>query len=480
MYRTVILTAIVVGLIMPTGLVAQWEPDVRLTDDAFESVTSFNNAWCVACSGNTVHVVWHDDRGGDSQIYYKRSTDNGTTWGPDTDLTVDPAWSERPSITVCDTIVHVVWYDGRLGPPRIFYKRSLDSGTSWGPDVSLTPTAGVSYHPSVAVSDSIVHVAWTDMSAGPQIYYTRSLDNGTTWETDRLITPAAPPAGKNLASVAVSDSVVHVTWMDMRAAPQIYYTRSLDYGVTWETDRSISPVSSQFPSVAVSGSTVHVAYADFRLGASAPQIYYLRSLDDGTNWETEVMVSGDTASWYPSIAVSGSNVHVVWPDNRNGDPSEIYYRCSFDNGTNWGSEARLTDNPSESREPSVAVSDSAVHAVWHDNRDGNWEIYYKRNPTGNIGIAEQKKTYADNFHTLSVPTFFSDHVTMAFAHTAQGPLRVVLYDISGAAVFSEDYPSVPSLLTLENTRISGLSSGIYFLCIGVEGQTETRKLIKLD
>ncbi|UCG93447.1 MAG: T9SS type A sorting domain-containing protein [candidate division WOR-3 bacterium] len=221
------------------------------------------------------------------------------------------------------------------------------------------------------------------MSVGPQIYYTRSLDNGTTWEAERNITPTAPLAGKNLAAVAVSDSIVHVTWMDFRFGPQIYYTRSLDNGTTWEIDRSITPVPSQFSSVAVSDSIVHVVYADFRFGPSVPKIFYIRSLNDGTNWETEIQLADDSASWYPSVAVSGSIVHVVWPDNRHGDTSEIYYKRSTDNGTTWETDIRLTDNPSESREPSVAVSGSYVHAVWHDSRDGNWEIYYKRNPTGN-------------------------------------------------------------------------------------------------
>jgi hypothetical protein len=377
------LLTIAIGLLVPVVLSAQWEPDVRLTNDPFESITSFDNAWCVASFGANVHVVWHDNRDGNTEIYYKRSTDNGTTWEMDTRITDNVAWSERPSVAVCDSIIHVVWYDGRLGPPRIFYKRSLDYGTTWGSDISLTPSVGVAYHPSVAIADSIVHVVWTDMSAGPQIYYTRSLDNGTTWEAERIITPSAPPAGKNLASVAVSDSIVHVTWMDMRADPRIYYTRSLDNGTTWELDRSITSTTSQFASVAVSDSIVHVVYADFRFGPDVPKIYYIRSLDDGTTWGAETMLADDSASWYPSVAVSGSCVHAVWPDNRNGDPSEIYYRRSVDNGTSWDADIRLTDNVSESREPSVAVCGSHVHVVWHDNRDGNWEIYYKRNPTGN-------------------------------------------------------------------------------------------------
>jgi len=473
------LLLIAAGLFMPFMLLAQWESDTRLTYDSLESVTSFNNARCVAASGANIHVVWHDNRDGNTEIYHKRSIDYGTTWGVDERLTTDASWSERPSIALSDSIVHVVWYDGRLGSPRVFYKRSLDNGATWGPDTALTSASGVAYHPSVAVTGSIVHVVWTDMRAGPQIYYTRSLDNGTTWETDRIITPAAPAAGKNLASVAVSDSIVHVVWMDMRASPQTYYTRSFDNGVTWETDKSITPAPSQFPSVAVLDSIVHVAYADFRHGSTTPQIYYTRSLDNGTTWETETQLAENYSSWYPSIAASSPMVHVAWPDNRNGDTSEIYYKCSADNGASWGADIRLTDNLSESREPSIVVSDSMVHAVWHDSRDANWEIYYKRNPTGNLGIAEQEKTLASLSRSFLAPSFFSDKIILRFDQERIEPLKITLYDIRGVPVFSSTYAFVPSLLSLNNTEIRHLASGVYFLCIDVNKQIETQKLIKL-
>jgi hypothetical protein len=474
-----LLIAIVIVLFMPFALFAQWQTDVRLTDDPSESVTCFSNAWGVASYGSTVHVVWHDDRDGNTEIYYTRSTDSGTNWETDVRITDDVSWSERPSIAVSDSIVHVAWYDGRLGPPRIFYTRSLDNGTTWGSDISLTPTAGVAYHPSIAVSDSIVHVVWTDMSAGPQIYYARSLDNGATWDPDTIITSGSPPAGKNLASVAVSDSIVHVVWMDMRADPQIYYTRSLDNGTTWEVDRGISPDSAQFPSVAVHDSVVHLVYADFRLGPAFPKIYYQHSLDNGTTWETEVMLADSFASWYPSVAVSDSKIHAVWLDSRHGDPSEVYYRRSMDNGITWDAEVRLTDNLSESKEVSVGVSDSIVHVVWHDDRDGNWEIYYKRNPTGNAGIEEKEKDLSSNLHTLFVPSFFNDRITLKFNQSEEGALRVALYDIRGVPVFSATYDFVPSLLSLRDERIQHLSPGVYFLSVDVNRRTETQKLIKL-
>jgi len=463
----------------PLTALAQWEPDVRLTNDPLDSITCFNNAKCVAAEGAVIHVVWHDNRDGNSEIYYKRSIDNGTTWGPDTRITDDSSWSERPSIAVRNSVVHVAWYDGRLGPPRIFYKRSLDNGTTWGADLSLTPTAGVAYHPSIAVSDAVVHIAWTDMSAGPQIYYTRSTDNGTIWETARNITPGSPPAGKNLASIAVADSRVHVTWMDYRSDAQIYYTRSLDYGVTWETDRSITPVPAQFASVAVSDCIVHVVYADFRFGSDTPKIYYTRSLNDGTDWEPEIPLAEAFCSWYPSVAVAGSDVHAVWLDDRHGDVAEVYYKRSMDAGANWEPDVRLTDDPSQSSEPSVAVAGTHVHVAWHDDRDGNWEIYYKRGETGGCGVEEEEGTFVSAPRALVVPSIFSGPVSVRLDGALRGPLKVGLYDVLGAPVWSETLGALPASMNVGGPRSARLAPGVYFLRIEADRQTEAHKLIKV-
>ncbi|RPI17249.1 MAG: hypothetical protein EHM58_10000 [Ignavibacteriae bacterium] len=51
---------------------AQWQNDVRLTDDIGYSSASFNNARCIASNGDNVHVVWFDNRDFNEEIYYIR------------------------------------------------------------------------------------------------------------------------------------------------------------------------------------------------------------------------------------------------------------------------------------------------------------------------------------------------------------------------------------------------------------------------
>ena len=363
---------------------AQWQPDVRLTNDPAESLTSYN--WCIASSGLVVHVVWQDFRDGanNSEIYYKRSTDGGVSWGADTRLTNNAGNSYNPSVAVSGSVVHVVWHDIRDANFEIYYKRSTDGGVSWGADIRLTNNFAPSYYPSVAVSGSAVHVVWHDSRDGNnQIYYKLSTDGGTSWGADTRLTNNSTIS--QYPSVSVSGQVVHLVWEDRRDGnPEIYYKRSTDGGSSWGADTRLTnnSAASLFPSVSVSGEVVHVVWNDERHGNY--EIYYKRSTDGGTSWGADTRLTNDPySSEFPSVAVSGSAVHVVWHDSRDGS-TEIYYKRSTDGGVNWGADTRLTNNSAFSGYSSVAVSGSAVHVVWYDFRDGNNEIYYKRDPTGNM------------------------------------------------------------------------------------------------
>jgi hypothetical protein len=177
---------------------------------------------------------------------------------------------------------------------------------------------------------------------------------------------------------------VHVVWQDNRDGnDETYYKRSTDGGATWGSDTRLTndDSSSVQPSIAVAGAAVHVVWNDDRDGNS--EIYYKRSTDGGATWGSDTRLTSNAAnSLYPSVAVAGAAVHVVWHDDRDGN-YEIYYKRSTTSGATWSSDTRLTNDTGDSYSPSVAVSGAAVHVVWRDDRDGNYEIYYKRDPTGN-------------------------------------------------------------------------------------------------
>jgi thiol-disulfide isomerase/thioredoxin len=113
-------------------ITAQWQPEIQLTNDSTSSYLSRNNARCIVADNSLINIVWTDLRDGRSQVYHKRSTDSGISWGIDSRLSNGPSESFDPSIAFDGQNLHVVWDDWRNGA-QVFYKRSSDGGSSWCP-----------------------------------------------------------------------------------------------------------------------------------------------------------------------------------------------------------------------------------------------------------------------------------------------------------------------------------------------------------
>lgn len=138
--------AVLITLLFSGNVLGQWQAELRLTEQSALSAGSYNNATKIALAGDTVHVVWHDERDGNREIYYKRSIDNGATWpaspAEDVRLTNATRQSEFPAIAVSGSNVYVVWQDPRSSANNdIYYIYSGDNGTTWSNDTNLTNLA---------------------------------------------------------------------------------------------------------------------------------------------------------------------------------------------------------------------------------------------------------------------------------------------------------------------------------------------------
>ena len=450
-----------------------------MTNNNSESLISSNNAWCVASSGPVVHVVWYDYRDGNSEIYYKRSIDGGVSWSADMQLTNDPASSWNPSVTVSGSVVHVVWQDDRNGNTEIYYKRSIDEGGSWEADTRLTNNASSSVSPSVTVSGPAVHVVWFDNRDGnEEIYYKRSLDFGGSWGTDIRMTNNT--AISRNPSVTASGSAAHVVWEDNREGNwEIYYKGSIDEGVNWDPDTRLTnnTANSWYPSVSSSGSDVHIVWSDDRDGNL--EIYYKGSINKGVNWDADTRLTNNSAaSRTPSVSVSGQAVHVVWDDRRGGASGEIYYKRSTDAGVSWIADTQLTVNFA-SQNPSVSVSGTAVHVVWRDYRDGNWEIYSKQNPTGNpVGIINISSEIPNEFSLgQNYPNPFNPATKIKFALHNKSFANLVIYDGLGREVETIVNEQLNAGIYEADWNASNFPSGVYFYKLTTGDFSKTNKML---
>ncbi|MFH1050342.1 MAG: T9SS type A sorting domain-containing protein [bacterium] len=454
-------------LILTVNIVkAEWEPDVRLTYDSATSQTSLNRDQSIAAQGNFVHVVWQDKRDGNLEIYYKRSTDQGLTWGDDVRITNDTADTKNPGIALSDNNVYIIFDDEREGNREIYFKKSTDYGNTWGEDVRLTFDNSASWCPSIEVSNSGVHVVWADERSGYQgdIYYKKSTDGGDSWSND--IALCNEIGGSYNVSLSVYNSNVNVVWNDTRSSSgQIFYIRSTDGGNSWTEDINISYLAalSWYPYIKSNPKTndLHLVWSQNIIGKL--QIFYQHSTNNGDFWIDDVCLRNDKEnSGWAALDVDNSNVHVVWQDSRSGN-DEIFYRKSTDNGKTWSDELLLTDNMvTMSLRPYIAISGSVVHVLWCDFRDGpGGEIYYKRNPTGNpVGVDEEYKK--DFFEIYPNPA--DDFILLDVDGKQFGKIQV--FSVLGKKVLETEI--------VDRIDVSMLHSGMYYFMI-TSGNNIVRK-----
>ena len=164
-------------------------------------------------SNNHIHVVWHDYTPGNYEIFYKKSTDGGATWTL-TRLTWNSSLSYNPAVAVdSNNHIHVVYYDSMPGNSEIFYKKSTDGGATWTLS-RLTWNSESSLSPAIATdSNNYIHVIWLDNNPGNyEIFYKQSIDGGTSWNLTRLTWNSGYSGSSAIASS--SNNHIHVVWYD--------------------------------------------------------------------------------------------------------------------------------------------------------------------------------------------------------------------------------------------------------------------------
>jgi len=357
-----------------------WTPAKRLT---WNSGISIHPALARDSSEN-IHIVWSDSSpAGSLEVFFKKSEDGGTTWSAARRLTWNSGGSYDPGIALDSTnAVHVVWHDDSPGNPEIYYRKSTDGGTTWSATQRLSWTSGNSFNSAIAIdSSNIIHVVWVDITPGKgEIYYSRSADQGTTWSVAQRLTWTSGSSNNPAMAIDATDAI-HLVWNDGTPGNvEIYYMQGTDGGATWSAAKRLTWTSgkSEIPAIATTGiSTLRLVWNDDTPGNH--DIYYKGSPDGGATWSSAQRLTWSTGdSEFPEIALDASGIiHVVWRDDTPGN-GEIYYKGSTDGGTTWSLLQRLTWNSGSSLYPVLAVDTSGtIHVVWQDSTPGNYELYYK-------------------------------------------------------------------------------------------------------
>ena len=96
----------------------------------------------IAASGDNVYVTWWDNKTGNWEVFFARSTDNGETFGDTINLSNAMGRSEDSNIAASEDNVYVTWWDNKTGTREVYFRASTDSGETFGNTIMLNSTSG--------------------------------------------------------------------------------------------------------------------------------------------------------------------------------------------------------------------------------------------------------------------------------------------------------------------------------------------------
>jgi hypothetical protein len=379
---------------------ATWKSIVNLSKNPGNSISPQ-----IAVSGSNVYVVWtqasaNEEEDAEADIFLRRSTDNGATWGSKINISMTSSpFSSGPRVVASGSNVYTTWVDDN----GVFIRRSTDNGATWQPKVDFSNTVNA---PEVAVSGSNVYIVWED---GNDIQLSRSTDGGATWKAAENISNNAGESAS--PHIAASGSNVHVAWENLTAGNgDILYRRSTDNGATWKSIVNLSnnPGDSRNSQLTVSGSKVYVVWTQFSSsGECEPSdIFFRGSTNNGATWGSKIKISSSGTNFgflctgaLPEVAASGSNVYISW---RDGGADDVFFRRSIDSGATWKSIVNLSNNAGTSDNPQIIAVGSNVFIAWTDSTPGNRDILLKRS-TDSGATWKAVKNLSNNSGNSNVP-----------------------------------------------------------------------------
>lgn len=372
----------------------------------------------LAAHGGRIYVAWQDNRSGIDNIYLAVSNDEGYTFSvrrvsdnpPGTVAEMRPDLALRPD----GAELFVTWQElcgvSDFGCGRIEMARFDAAGEKLGPDVRVdTGGDGAGkWNPSIAVArNGAPVVAWVDeRDHGPEaiplehIYCARSRDRGQSMGPSIRVDAGAPARNsvsldnKWAPQVAVRGRFIEVVWTDFRNYNWDVYGASSHHGLRFNANVRVDDAVGNErihgePAIAADRhGSWHVAWPDRRGNDPVTAIRYARGDAGGRRFGPSQRVDAAARSfdpdsdtpnnqWHPAIAADGSDVFVVWQDNRLGD-NDVFFARSQDRGESFDAAERVDDSgddPSNQYRPAIAVDDSAptgrmIYVAWEDERGG--------------------------------------------------------------------------------------------------------------
>lgn len=173
----------------------------------------------------------------------------------------------------------------------------------------------------------------------------------------------------------------------------IFYVTSSNEGASWSQKTQLTmngTANSGVSACQALDGTIWVVWASDRTGNY--EIFYKTSQNFGASWSNDTQLTFYSGrDLKPAIhQMSDESIWIVWSSDRSGG-YDLYRKLSYNNGTSWSDDIRLTIDSSLDKMPSLTqMSNNAIWIVWSSDRTGNYDLYYKT--SSNFGASWSEDT----------------------------------------------------------------------------------------
>lgn len=341
---------------------------------------SFNPSIAITNTGTAV-VAWNDNSYGNMEVMVSRTQDHGKTWSAPLNVSNNSGLSTFPTIEASpDGVLHMVYQDGDGGQSAIYYARSTNQGQSFSAPVKISASGNVAVNAHLSIdSTGNLYVAYSTVDT---LYIARSSNSGNTFsvQTQQRVKNYVYPQ----LAIGQSESV-HLTWVDNG---EIFYALSTQGGRSFSRALNVSNTagSSKAPSLGTDQfGNVYVTWAE-EITKQNTDVYLIKSANNGTSFDTAVNVTNNSGySIEPDLHVDANgNVHLAWQDTTPGN-YEAVYAYSADHANTFTPMLNIAPSEFGSLVTKVKTdSDGNIYITWDDNRDGDFEATVV---TGRLDIA---------------------------------------------------------------------------------------------
>ena len=121
----------------------------------------------------TVYVVWSDNSIGTYETFFTKSLDMGHTFSKGSVISSNLVRSLSPSISADGNNVYVVWSDNTFGNSEIFFTKSLDNGSTFSEAFNINEDSGISAIAQITIAPEVgnLYIIWQDNAEGNSVIY---------------------------------------------------------------------------------------------------------------------------------------------------------------------------------------------------------------------------------------------------------------------------------------------------------------------